>query len=106
MKKVLSLTNSIIALVCLISMTNCAGTVSKDGNTVSMNEVVVDYTDEYISSSGFISHEHEDHVLNVRHFTYQGHSYIQFDVAAAYGGKTGIVHDPECLKRDLRYDLK
>lgn len=100
MKKIFSLTISIIALICLITMTNCAGTVSKGGTEVSKNETVVEYTDEYVSSGGFV--DDFGHIGNVRHFTYKGHSYIQFDISGTHGGRSGIVHDPECLKRDYR----
>jgi hypothetical protein len=93
MKKILLL----IAVICLVG---CAGTVSKGGNEVSKNETVVEYADEYVSSGGFINES--GHVCDVRHFTYKGHSYIQFDINASYGGHSGIVHDPECLKQDYR----
>ena len=35
-------------------------------------------------------------IIRVLHFTYNGHQYIQFNIAATHGGKSGIVHDPDC----------
>lgn len=40
-------------------------------------------------------------VNEVRRFTFRGHQYIQFDICGTYGGRSGIVHDPECLRKDL-----
>lgn len=40
-------------------------------------------------------------VSKVKRFTFRGHRYIQFDICGTYGGRSGIVHDPECLREDL-----
>lgn len=32
----------------------------------------------------------------IRHFDYNGHSYIQFHISGTHGGHGGIVHDPDC----------
>ena len=35
-------------------------------------------------------------ITSIRHFTYNGHEYIQYHVYGSYGGGNGIVHDPDC----------
>ena len=87
--KVILLTVFLATLVC-----GCAGTVSKPGTEVSKDEEVVEYTKEYVSSDGFTSNY--GHICDVRHFNYNGHSYIQFEIAAYDGANGGIVHDPDC----------
>lgn len=38
----------------------------------------------------------------VRHFEYQGHKYISFQYSpSAYKSFMGVVHDPDCLCKDL-----
>ena len=38
----------------------------------------------------------------VRHFEYQGHKYISFQYSpSAYKSFMGVVHDPNCLCKDL-----
>lgn len=35
-------------------------------------------------------------ISSIRHFTYNGHDYIQFHICGTHSGGDGIVHDPEC----------
>ena len=81
-------------LTSTLLMTGCSGTVSKEGDSVSKNEIVVEYTEEHVSSGGLVSHY--GHISDVRHFEYNGHSYIQFDISSTHSGRSGIVHDPDC----------
>ena len=38
----------------------------------------------------------------VRHFEYRGHKYISFQYSpSAYKSFMGVVHDPDCLCKDL-----
>lgn len=40
-------------------------------------------------------------VSKVKRFTFRGHRYIQFEICGTFGGRSGIVHDPDCLREDL-----
>lgn len=80
-----------IVLIAIIS--SCAGNISKDDAEIKTTDKIVEYH-ECVSRSGVMTEI--GHIYAVRHFMYQGHSYIQFDVMASYGGHTGIVHDPDC----------
>lgn len=33
---------------------------------------------------------------NIKHFDYNGHSYIQFHISGKHEGGSGVVHDPDC----------
>lgn len=87
---------SLLALIAIICLTNCAGTVSKEGNATTMTEPVVEYTEELVAKNdgGFVSDD--DHIGSVRHFKYRNHSYIQFDIGGGQYSSAGIIHDPNC----------
>ena len=42
--------------------------------------------------------------LIVRHFKYRNHDYIEFtrDGGNLYDNHTGVEHDPDCMKRDIK----
>lgn len=40
-------------------------------------------------------------VSKIKRFTFRGHRYIQFEICGTFGGRSGIVHDPDCLREDL-----
>lgn len=88
-----------MALIAIICLSNCAGTVSKEGTATTMADPVVEYTEEIVSenSEGFVSDY--DHIGAVRHFKYRNHSYIQFDISGGNSAKGGIIHDPDCRCR-------
>ena len=89
----------LLALIAIICLTNCAGTVSKESDATTMSEPVVEYTEELVSenSEGFVSDY--DHIGAVRHFKYRNHSYIQFDISGGQCAKAGVIHDPDCKCR-------
>lgn len=35
-------------------------------------------------------------ISTIKHFDYNGHSYIQFHISGTHGGRGGVVHDPDC----------
>ena len=35
-------------------------------------------------------------ISDIKHFDYNGHSYIQFIISGTYGGHGGVIHDPDC----------
>lgn len=42
-------------------------------------------------------------IMYTRHFTYQGHTYIEFfRNLPSYDNYTGFEHDPACLERDIK----
>ena len=97
MKNKRSLVLFIIAVFVAVTLTSCAGTVSKEGNATTMTDPVVEYTEELVSKDGFVSDY--DHIEAVRHFKYRNHSYIQFDMAGGQYAKAGVIHDPDCRCR-------
>lgn len=84
----------ILALIAIIYLTNCKGTESKESDTSTVAEPVVEYTKEY----GNVQHHYNSETGNIRdgrYFNFNGHSYIQFDIWDQHGGYA-IVHDPDC----------
>lgn len=91
MKKLASLA---VIFIVAVAMVSCTRTSSKDGEKVSKNEPVVEYTREY----GNVQKHYSNGLGNIRdgrYFNFNGHSYIQFDINDSYGGYA-VVHDPDC----------
>lgn len=57
---------------------------------------VVEYTLDTGKMEGFIPESSRGKIGRIQEFKYKGHQYIQFDAIDSYGGKCGIVHDPDC----------
>ena len=62
--------------------------------TIQYNEIIVP------KDGIFVGKDHGK-VGSVKIFTFRGHRYIQFDIVAGHSGKSGITHDPDCLREDL-----
>ena len=83
-----------IALVLFAAIfSGCADDLTKPSNGYS--EPPIKYNKVIETSGGFVG-ESAGNICGVKHFDYNGHSYIQFEVSATHGGRCGMVHDPDC----------
>lgn len=57
---------------------------------------VVEYTYDTKPKDGPVQWSSNGEITRVQEFKYKGHQYIQFDVISSRGGRSGIVHDPDC----------
>ena len=80
-----------IVVLVLALMTSCVRNVNS-----STGELVVEYTSVKGDSHGLVTPEERGKIGTVREFKYNGHQYIQFDILSTHGGRSGIVHDPDC----------
>lgn len=61
-----------------------------------LSPTVIEYTYDTGQPHGFIPESSRGKIGRIQEFKYKGHQYIQFDAIELYGGKCGIVHDPDC----------
>ena len=92
MKKIVLL---ICAFFCIVLSSCNQGVGSIHGREIKLYEPLVEYTEEYIGSSDNTSGANYQHVGDIRHFIYNDHMYIQFDIECSHCA-VGIVHDPDC----------
>ena len=83
-------------------LTSCSsGEIQKMNDPVT-GQPIIQYKEIIDPDDGiFIGEDHGD-VGRVKIFTFRDHRYIQFDIVAGYSGKSGVTHDPECLKEDFQ----
>ena len=85
----------LIAILC-----SCGSDLTKP--QPSQSEPVITYTRSTVAEHGFVGDDNLGNIDEIKHFTYEGHRYIQFGICGTYGGNGGFVHDPECLREDLQ----
>lgn len=71
-----------------------------DGNT-HKNDAKPEYPDsipyKYTKQCRLTGNQYTyGQIGSIKHFDYNGHSYIQFHVCGTHGGSAGVVHDPDC----------
>jgi hypothetical protein len=76
------------------------------GEIQRMNDPVTDqptiqYNEIIAPKDGIFVGKDRGDVNKVKIFTFRGHRYIQFKICGTFGGSSGIVHDPDCLREDL-----
>lgn len=88
MKKLLLLLLLVMLTFTVVSCYN-KRTHMKDSKLESLDTVPV-YTKQWQLSDDQYTY------AQIRHFDYNGHSYIQFHISGTHGGHDGVVHDPDC----------
>ena len=74
-------------------------THKNDSETSTQSEVPYVYTKQILLENQCYTY---GQISSIRHFTYNGHDYIQFHICGTHSGGDGVVHDPDCrcLKND------
>lgn len=76
------------SVVCALCLSAC------DSNDMSKSSDSVIKNARSITDKGYgCGHSG---IYSVKEFEYNNHKYVCFYINGAYGGSTGIVHDPDC----------
>lgn len=67
-------------------------THAKDAELESSDTVPYVYTKQWLLSGDQYTY---GQISTIKHFDYNGHSYIQFHISGKHGGSS-VVHDPDC----------
>ena len=91
-----------VCLMFAFLLTSCSsGEIQKVNDPVT-GQPIIQYNEIIDPDDGILVGDDRGEVGDVKIFTFRGHRYIQFDIVACHSGRSGVTHDPECLREDLQ----